>query len=296
MRVFNKFRHYADHASNRVRVQTDLWGFTDRALRVQRNLFGLVEAQPQVSKAIIDTVKSRTSQSEREWIERIEGLRRRMQDSSELLEVVDYGAVSSKEQLSEGEMYAGRMIRKSIGEISKSASNPERAQLLFRLICNLRPLTCVELGTSVGLSACYQAAALKLNGKGKLVTLEGADSLASVADGNFASLELDNIELVCGRFQDTLLKVVRENAPIGFAFIDGHHDERATVKYFNVIKGFLSATAVVVLDDIRWSEGMNRAWDAIRVDEQVKISVDLGSMGLVSFCGTGSPHHFNTRL
>ena len=296
MRVFNKLRRFADHACNRIRVQMEFWGFADRTARVQRDLLGLAETHPQILAAISDTIADRTSQPEREWIERIEELRRQMRASSELLEVMDYGAVSSNVQLSEEEMYAGRMIRKSIGDISRSAGKADRAQLLFRLVRQVKPQTCVELGTSVGLSACYQAAALKLNGHGKLITLEGAESVASVAEGNFSRLGLDNIELVRGRFQDTLPKVLLSNAPVDYAFIDGHHDEMATLKYFNEIKGALAPAAVIVFDDIRWSEGMTRAWDAIRRDRQVQILVDLDNMGIVSTGGTCSPRCFGTRL
>ena len=41
--------------------------------------------------------------------------------------------------------------------------------ILFRLIRNLEPSSCVELGSCVGISASYQAGALSLNKKGQII-------------------------------------------------------------------------------------------------------------------------------
>ena len=44
----------------------------------------------------------------------------------------------------------------------------------MRLVRELRPHSCLELGTGVGVSAGYQAAAMELNGVGRLLTLDGS--------------------------------------------------------------------------------------------------------------------------
>jgi predicted O-methyltransferase YrrM len=113
---------------------------------------------------------------------------------------------------------------------------------------------------------------------------------------NFTNLGLDNVETVRGRFQDTLSKVLSANSPVNYAFIDGHHDEAATVKYFNAFVPALADTAVVVFDDIHWSDGMTRAWDVIRRHGHVRVSVDLGLMGIISTAGDSSPRHFHCTL
>jgi predicted O-methyltransferase YrrM len=210
-------------------------------------------------------------------------LRRGLAASPEELEIIDYGARSGKSKLTAEEMYRGRVRHRTVRDVGAGASKTDRTPLLlFRLVRELKPRTCIELGTSLGLSACYQAAALKLNGEGRLVTLEGADSLASMAARNFASLGLDNVEVARGRFQDTLPGVLAANPAIDHVFIDGHHDETATIRYFELFLPRLAGTAVVVFDDIRWSKGMKRAWDAICGRPSVRVSVDLGSLGLIS--------------
>jgi predicted O-methyltransferase YrrM len=63
-------------------------------------------------------------------------------------------------------------------------------------------------------------------------------------------------------------------------FIDGHHEEHATLAYLERIVPFLSRRGVVILDDIRWSPGMRRAWTAIQNDPRFGLVIDLFQAGL----------------
>lgn len=136
------------------------------------------------------------------------------------------------------------------------------------------------MGTCVGISAAYQATALRLNGGGRLFTLEGASPLARIATRTLSELGLDQVTVVQGRFQDTLETVLRENAPVDVVFVDGHHDEQATLRHFEQVRPHLSAGALLVFDDIRWSGGMARAWRAVAESPDTALAVDLGSLGL----------------
>ena len=62
----------------------------------------------------------------------------------------------------------------------------------------------LEMGTCVGISAAYQAAALNDNGAGRLVTLEGYAELAAEAQELWSNLGLSNVEVIVGRFAQTL--------------------------------------------------------------------------------------------
>mgnify|MGYP000079522577 FL=1 len=93
--------------------------------------------------------------------------------------------------------------------------------------------------------------ALSLNKAGKIVTIEGVKTLAKYAEQNIETIGLENVRVVAGRFQDVLDEVLNESSPIDFAFIDGHHDEKATMRYFEQIIPFLSnQPRVLVFDDI----------------------------------------------
>lgn len=186
----------------------------------------------------------------------------------------------------------------TIGQVCRNASKPSRwALLLFKVIREFKPENCLELGTCLGISGCYQAVALKLNSTGKLVTIEGAESRTTIARENFRKLGLENIQVVCGPFQDTLFEVLKKQGQVDYTFIDGHHDGDATVGYLEAILPFLSKKAVVIFDDISWSKGMKKAWNVIISSYGVSVSVDLFYMGICVFDkDTEHRHHFKIVL
>jgi hypothetical protein len=239
------------------------------------------EALKALGLALRETVGNDIDPAEQAWIDSIESLRDEMNSSSEKIAIEDFGAGSPDDGLTESEMYEGKVIEKTVGAVCRSASRSYLwSVLLFKLVRKAQPSVCLELGTCLGVSAAFQAAALKINGAGTIVTLEGAKSLAALAERNFEKLGLDNARVVVGRFQDTLGGVLDEYGRMDLAFIDGHHDEKATIEYYRQILPFLSERAIVVFDDINWSAGMNRAWKTIIADDRVGISVDLRQIGI----------------
>lgn len=229
------------------------------------------------------------SAGDRRWIEEIESLRVRLLGDVRELTVMDFGAGSGDAELTEAQMAKGRQKTLTVAEAC-AVSKPRRwALLLFHLVRSLRPRVCIEMGTCVGISAAYQAAALRLNGSGRLITLEGARPLAELAAGNLEELGLRQARVVPGRFQDTLGEVLRENAPVDFVFVDGHHDEHATLGYFGQVVPHIADGAVVVFDDIGWSAGMARAWSSIASDPRVGHALDLGAVGLCIIASDRGP-------
>jgi predicted O-methyltransferase YrrM len=237
-------------------------------------------AANKIANAIDGALNDNLSAEEKEWVDRIEELRNVLSSDSTKITLMDYGAGSPELNRTDKEMYNGVVTTKTVSNAC-SASKPRFwALVLFKLIREFKPTTSIELGTCLGISAAYQAAAHKLNNQGSITTMEGAASLASLSEKNLQKLGLDNGIVVRGRFQDNLDRVLKENKPIDFAFIDGHHDEKATISYFQSFVPNLSKKAVIVFDDISWSDGMRRAWDKIVENENVKITVDLRIIGI----------------
>jgi predicted O-methyltransferase YrrM len=221
------------------------------------------------------------SREERAWIDRIERVRRELNHSSVKISNIDYGARTAEGTLSAEEMHEGRVVTRTVGELCRSSSKSYRwALFLLKAVRALQPVVCLELGTCLGISAAYQAVGLELNRRGRLYTLEGAVPLARMAEHNLAGLALDRVAVTVGRFKDTLPGVLRECGPVDLAFIDGHHDEQATLAYFEQLLPHLSPRAVLMFDDIHWSPGMQRAWRAIAAHRRCDLSVDLQQIGL----------------
>lgn len=235
-----------------------------------------------VAKACEAALRGHFSPEDQRFIDRVEGVRQRAARSSERVNIEDFGAVSPTANLTQAQMYQGRVVQRTVGEACRAASKrPVWAALLWHVVRALKPQRGVELGCCVGVSAGYQAGAMARNGNGgRLWTLDGARELAAVAQRHFAELGLDNIEVVVGRFQDTLAGVLEAHGPIDYAFIDGHHDEQATLQYFEQILPHCQPRALLVFDDIDWSAGMKRAWRTLAADPRVPLAIDCGEIGL----------------
>lgn len=191
-----------------------------------------------------------------------------------------------------------RVVDESVGEVCRTSSKPPRwALALFRLLRAFEPEVAIELGTCLGVSAAYQAAALALNGRGRLHTFEASPARLAVAGRFLADLHLDQVTLHQGRFDETLtawIETLRD--PIDYGFIDGHHDEVATLRYFNQILAHARPGALLAFDDIYWSAGMTRAWRQIAGDARIGLSVDLREIGLCVVGGTSLPAPIRARL
>ena len=242
-----------------------------------------------VLRAIRGAALPRPSAEERAWIRRIELMRAFLSGSGAQLEIEDFGA-GGKYRFDTGEEHTRNVVHKTLGRMTDSSLVPRCAYLLFRLVRELQPQGVIEMGACVGISACYEAAALELNGSGRLLTLEGSEVLAERSSHTIADLDLAHRARVrIGHFADTLTAAIAELEPVGFAFIDGNHVEKATVDYMNELVPHAADEAVLVFDDINWSPGMRRAWASIVADPRFAMTVDMGTMGLavVSASATG---------
>jgi len=233
-----------------------------------------------VSNALNSAMENIISSEESKLIEKIENLREELNQSSIQITIEDYGAGSSNIKERIGNSSECLVFTETIAEACQPSIRKKWAILLFKLIREFKPVICLELGTCVGISASYQAMALEMNKKGKIITVEGATSVANIAKQNFEELNLKRVIGKVGRFQDVLPGLLPDIKPIDFAFIDGHHNEQATLNYFENIFPFLSENAILLFDDIGWSKGMRNAWSTLEKDDRIKYTIDLWSMGV----------------
>ncbi len=153
--------------------------------------------------------------------------------------------------------------------------------LIFNLIREFEPKNCLEIGSCIGISAAYQSSALRMNNKGRIITLEGSPERAEIAKNNFNLLKLDNIELRVGRFEESLPKIVKEKKTFDFVFMDGNHNLNSTLEYFETIKPILSDNSIIIIDDNNYNQEMNRAWKELSNNEIVTCSIDLFVLGVL---------------
>jgi predicted O-methyltransferase YrrM len=203
--------------------------------------------------------------------EKIERIKNRLLQDKRTLVVNDPGAGSSQN---------GNEI-KNISEIAgKAVCKQKFGRLLFRLANYYHARTIFELGSSLGISTAYLASADNFS---RVISIEGSPAIAGIANETFRQLELENIKLVTGNFDEKLEILVAENPPADLVFIDGNHRKGPVMDYFETFLKKISPASLVIIHDIHWSREMEEAWAIIQRHPKVKMSIDIFSAGLVFF-------------
>jgi predicted O-methyltransferase YrrM len=201
----------------------------------------------------------------------IESLRQKMLADKTLLTIEDFGAGSR----------TGTTKQRRVKDIASSALKPKKyGQLMFRLANYYQCNGILELGTSLGITSSYLASARK---HVLVHTMEGAHAIADKALENFQAMKLENLAIIRGNFDETLPGFLAQSTPLDLVYIDGNHRLEPTLNYFELLLPKLAAEAIFVFDDIHWSAEMEQAWETIKKDERVLMTIDLFFIGLVVF-------------
>lgn len=201
----------------------------------------------------------------------IEELRRRLSVSDKKIHVQDPGAGSGKFRSKE------RMVK----DIARYSSvNKKYGRLLFRLVNYFKPKIILELGTSLGISSLYMAMAEKNT---VVHTIEGCPETAKIAERNFKDLNMKNIVLYNGNFDDILQGTLEKTGHPDLVFIDGNHRKQPTLRYFDQCMKASSENTIFVFDDIHRSREMEEAWREIKSSGEVTVTIDIFFMGIVFF-------------
>ena len=229
-------------------------------------------------------------------------LRGELLNSQEIIEVEDFGAGS----------HVDKNKTRKVSTIAASALSPDfQCQWLFRMCQLYKPLTIIELGTSLGISTLYITEGSSK--KSTIKTLEGSPKIAALAQRNFDwfyetfeqhGLRFSNydvldmtqyeqcfnrnpnknrVEIVIGNFEKTLQPTLKQLGTLDMAFIDGNHRYEPTVQYFEQCLPHTHENSVLIFDDIHWSADMERAWETIKAHPSVKLTLDLFWCGVVFF-------------
>ncbi|MFM7218298.1 MAG: O-methyltransferase [Bacteroidota bacterium] len=214
----------------------------------------------------------------------IEKIRNSLLKDRRTIQVTDFGSGST--QRSE--------YPTKISELAARQLLPAKyGQLLFRLVNRFQPATILELGTSLGVTSLYLAAA---NTKSKVVTLEGSGETIAIAEEIFERFNARSIGTRAGEFSSTLLPSLEELTRLDFLFVDGNHRYGPTLDYFQTALPFCHDGSVMVFDDIHWSRDMEQAWEEIRRHGNVTLSIDLFRLGILFFQPGRRQEHFTLKF
>ncbi len=204
-------------------------------------------------------------------VSNIKETRERLKLDKRLIKVNDLGS---------GSLRFKSKIRK-VSEIARYSSVPEKyGLLLLNLASEFGKPEIVEMGTSLGISTLYLASGAP---DSIVYTIEGCSETSEIAKQTFIMAGLSNIKLINGSFKEILPEIIGKGIKPGLVFIDGDHRKESVIKYFNQLALIAGNNTVIAIDDINESVGMSEAWDEIRHNERVSVTIDLYRMGLAFF-------------
>jgi predicted O-methyltransferase YrrM len=204
-----------------------------------------------------------------ESIDAIENYRHQLLSNQNEITILDLGA---------GADLQGNKS-KTIAQIAKRALKPKKySTLLSRIVAYFQPTQILEMGTSLGITTCYLAEAAP---NASVVTMEGAPAVAKQALATFKNVGFQNIQLIEGNFDQSLPDYLNSISTIGIAYLDGNHRYKPTMQYFNLLLTKSDEQTILIFDDIHWSSEMEKAWEEIKADPRVSLTIDLFYIGIV---------------
>ena len=216
--------------------------------------------------------------------EKIENLRSELKNSNEKIIITDFGAGST----------INKSNVRTIKDIcSNSAKNKKYAALLYRIRKHYNSKSILEIGTSLGISACYLAIDDPTT---QITTIEGCPNTANIAKNNFKKLNLDNVNLCVGNFDNILPAQLLKLKKIDLIFIDGNHRKQPTIDYFEKCLLNSHDKSIFIFDDIHWSKGMQEAWHYIKFHPKTTATIDLFFIGIVFVNPELKKEHFSIKF
>jgi predicted O-methyltransferase YrrM len=222
--------------------------------------------------------------SRNESLDQVHKISRELKRNSRVLETTDFGAFDTTRS------YVTRFLK--VSEIAKYSVSRSVGELLFRLVQKFHPKHIIEMGTSLGVSTLYMSMAAP---NARLITIEGCAAKVEIAKANIVKSSVSNIEIKTGRFDTQLPQVLSQMPILDFVFLDGLIHYKPTLWYFTNLLNYFHDDTIVVLNGIRNTGGMTRAWHEIQGMSQVTVTIDLYDVGLIFFNKSLSKQNFKIK-
>lgn len=161
---------------------------------------------------------------------------------------------------------------------------------MYKLLQFLNPKTVLELGTNLGIGTAYFQSALGANAH--IYTIEGCPNISELAQCNFTQLGKHNITRITGNLDTILAEKLKSIPALDFVYFDANHAYKPTINYFELCLTVKKDNTVFLLDDLRYSPEMLKAWQYIQNHPSVQVTIDLFDQGIVLFNPTMSKQKF----
>lgn len=149
--------------------------------------------------------------------------------------------------------------------------------VLYSLTRSYQPHHIIELGTCLGLGTAYLATG---HPSATIMTIEGSATLAAEAVKNLEALSISNVTSIVGNFDEKLPELLRSVQQVDLAYLDGNHRYEPTMRYFHLLMEKAHDGTILIFDDIYWSPEMTEAWQEIKKDPRITLTIDIYRFGI----------------
>ena len=168
---------------------------------------------------------------------------------------------------------------RSVGSFVRTSSvSGKYGAMLYRITRWFRPEMILELGTGLGISTAYLAAG---SPQTTLHTIEANPERANFSSSVIKRCGLAEVKVHHGGFEQKLEEITPDVKERFVAFVDGDHRYESTVEYVKYLVSLAGDEALIIMDDIYWSKGMQRAWKEVISWPEVRVSIDMFHMGIL---------------
>ena len=179
-----------------------------------------------------------------------------------------------------GSFSMGSTRRKVSAIVRDEAVRPAYGKLLSRLAGIAQGRTIIELGTSLGIGTMYLALGAR---ESKVVSVEACSSRAAICKGKLQQLGIDKVEVIVAGFDGVLEDILAKNNPPGLVYIDGNRRGEDIKRYMEAFAPFIDENTLVIINDIHYSRDMERVWQQLTKEPDVRVSIDILQFGLLFF-------------
>jgi len=189
---------------------------------------------------------------------------------------------------------AGSKRKNHYVQIKKYAENARSKgkywELFYKISRHYQPTRILELGTNFGFGSVAFALGYSQT---EIDTVEGSKTLYEINQKNFKLFPELKINFHCTSFDAFFDNQVKEKYDL--IFIDGDHTSRQLFKHLEKAIAYAHNDTLILIDDIRWSADMYKAWEQIIADKRFHFTIDLFKLGIILLKENKEKEHFIIR-
>lgn len=188
----------------------------------------------------------------------------------------------------------GGLINTKISRLAATSLKPKwQAKAIAGIVKFMHADLVIELGTSFGITTSM----MHLDApEARIISIEGIEQIHTQARKTMALFPNSNVELKWGSFDEILPEIIALPSKNCFAFVDGNHRYKPTIKYVKLLAQIKSEALIVAIDDIYASREMEMAWHELIKSQLFHGSIDFYHFGVLIKRNGLSEQHLKLKL